>query len=449
MTRFARAHIVGAGLAGLAAALRLAEAGVAVTVHEAAPQAGGRCRSYFDAALGCRIDNGNHLLISGNWAAQRYLAGIGAAQSLIGPDEAAYPFIDLASGERWVFRPGAGRVPWWLFDRTRRVPSTHLRDYLRALRLAWVGRDQAVADVLDPRSVLFCRLWRPLTVAVLNTGVEEASAALLAHVLGESFAKGGTMCRPLVPSEGLSETFIEPALQYLREHGAQLRFAARLRAIEFAGDRVAGLGFDGDSETVTDDEAVVLAVPAPVAARLIPGLTAPQEFRAIVNAHYRIRLPNTAPLLVGIVGGVAEWVFRKREVLSVTVSAADRLVDTPAEELSLRLWHDAAKAYELPTEPMPPWQIVKERRATFAATPAQIRRRPMQATRWSNLTLAGDWTDTGLPATIEGAIRSGFAAAEGLLASSRRVGKEKRLSASGELAKVAAGPPPPLTLESR
>ncbi len=101
-------------------------------------------------------------------------------------------------------------------------------------------------------------------------------------------------------------------------------------------------------------------------------------------------------------------------MLSVTVSAADQLMDASAEELAPLLWRDVARAYDMPLDPMPQWQIVKERRATFAATPAQLTRRPGTMTRWSNLVLAGDWTDTGLPATIEGAIRSGFAAAAAL-----------------------------------
>jgi predicted NAD/FAD-dependent oxidoreductase len=126
-------------------------------------------------------------------------------------------------------------------------------------------------------------------------------------------------------------------------------------------------------------------------------------------------VPDGAPYFVGLIGGTAEWVFRKREVLSVTVSAADRLVDTDAEALGRLLWRDVEQAYGLPSQPMPPAQIVKERRATFAATPPEIARRPPQRTRWSNLALAGDWTDTRLPATIEGAIRSGQAAAELLL----------------------------------
>src|SRR6202035_1272385 len=112
-----------------------------------------------------------------------------------------------------------------------------------------------------------------------------------------------------------------------------------------------------------------------------------------------------------MVGGSAEWIFRKRGVLSVTVSAADRIVDRAAPELRELFWRDVALAYRLPAYPVPPARIVKERRATFLASPEQLKRRPRQITGWRNLLLAGDYVDTGLPATIEGAIRSGFAAA--------------------------------------
>ncbi len=193
-----------------------------------------------------------------------------------------------------------------------------------------------------------------------------------------------------------------------------MRFGRLLRAVERVGDSVEILHFEDGDETIADDQAVVLAVPAPVATRLLPESAAPDDFRAILNAHFLVTALEETPLFVGLIGGTAEWVFRKRAVLSVTVSAADRFMETPAAELAPLLWRDVCQAYDLGAREMPRWQIVKERRATFAATPEQLRKRPPARTRWRNLALAGDWTDTGLPATIEGAIRSGFAAAKTL-----------------------------------
>ena len=148
-----------------------------------------------------------------------------------------------------------------------------------------------------------------------------------------------------------------------------------------------------------------------MAARLVPGLVVPDDYAPIVNAHFRHAASPETPLFMGLVGGTAEWVFKKRGVISITVSAADRIVGLPAEELRQSLWRDVSQALRLAPGPAPPARIVKERRATFRATPAQLRRRPAAATSWANLHLAGDYVDTGLPATIEGAIRSGFAAA--------------------------------------
>src|SRR5260370_34653139 len=108
-------HIIGAGLAGLSTAVKLAARGDRVVVHEATAFAGGRCRSYHDAAVGMTIDNGNHLLLSGNHAALAYLRDIGAADRLVGPPHAEFSLVDLASGERWTPRFNHGRLPWWIF----------------------------------------------------------------------------------------------------------------------------------------------------------------------------------------------------------------------------------------------------------------------------------------------------------------------------------------------
>ncbi|MGO8918195.1 MAG: hydroxysqualene dehydroxylase HpnE [Stellaceae bacterium] len=415
MSELRRVHVVGAGLAGLAASLQLAKAGLSVVLHEAAPQAGGRCRSYFDETLGCRIDNGNHMVTAGNTAVMAYLREIEATATVTGPAEAKFDFLDLGSGERWAVRPNLGRVPWWIFRESRRIPGTSAWDYLRGLRLAWARPEDTLTAVLDRDTVIFQRLWLPLAVSALNTDVEEASAAPLVQVLRETFGRGGAACRPLAPNEGLSESLIDPAVDRLRTMGGELRLGSRLRAVGADGQRISKLIFDGGDEVLDADAAAIIAVPAPVAARVIPDLPTPDAFRPIVNAHFRVTAPDNTPLFIGLIGGAAQWVFRKREVLSVTISAADHLVAMPAKDLAQLLWPEVRRAYDLSDAPLPAWQIVKEKRATFAATPAQLARRPKTGTRWENLALAGDWTDTGLPATIEGAIRSGFAAARHLL----------------------------------
>ncbi|HMA13446.1 MAG TPA: FAD-dependent oxidoreductase, partial [Kiloniellaceae bacterium] len=174
-----RAHVVGAGIAGLAAALRLAKAGWQVSLYEAAAQAGGRCRSYVDAKLERSIDNGNHMLLSANTAALDFVAEIGAADGLTRPREAAFPFLDLASGESWTVTPSAGPIPWWIFSAGRRIPGTRAGDYLATWKLAVAGPDATVSDCLGGRGPLWERFWVPLTVAALNTHPREASARLL------------------------------------------------------------------------------------------------------------------------------------------------------------------------------------------------------------------------------------------------------------------------------
>lgn len=404
-----RVHVVGAGLAGLAAALDLADAGVAVVVHEAGPAAGGRCRSYLDRELGVRLDNGNHLLLSGNRAAWGFLRRVGAEARMGGPGRPLFPFVDVATGERWLVRPNRGRLPWWVLSRERRVPGTRARDYLALLRLRRAGAEATVDAVLPP-GPLRARLLDPFAIAALNTLPEEGSARLLGAVVEESLALGGAACVPSFPREGLSESFIEPALARLREAGAEVRFGSRLGALAFEGDRVAAL----DGTALGPDEAVVLAVPAPVAAGLVPGLVAPDRFEAIVNVHYRVEAGGGEAGFVGLVGGLAEWVFAKPGVASVTISAANRLAGASSEAIAQQCWGEVATALGLRGN-LPPWRVLREKRATFAATPGQEGRRPAARTAWGNLVLAGDWTRTGLPATIEGAIRSGSTAAKLML----------------------------------
>ena len=414
-------HVVGAGLAGLSTAVSLAAEGRQVTIYEAAAQAGGRCRSYEDARLGCRIDNGNHLLLSGNSATRRYLKATGAGDALIGPARARFPFLDVRTGLRWSFRPGAGRIPWWIFDKRRRVPGAPAWRYLSALRFVFAGPESTVRETVGNSGVLFERLWEPLAVAALNTSAGTGAARLLWPVLRETFARGEKACRPLVARHGLSDAFVEPALRMLRGNGASIRFKKRLQAIEYGNGCARSLDFGSESTPLKDGDSAVLAVPPVTAATLVPGLVAPEESSPIVNVHFLLPCPaDLAPELpfLGLIGGTAQWLFVRERIASVTISAGSDLVQEPAEALAERTWRDVAKALAMDTQALPRYRVVKEKRATMAQTPSQVRRRPATACGYRNLFLAGDWIDTGLPATIESAIRSGESAARAACARS-------------------------------
>src|SRR6185312_11143996 len=221
-------HIIGAGLAGLAAAVRLSAQGRTVAVHEATGQAGGRCRSYYDHVTGMVIDNGTHLLLSGNHAARDYLKAIDAGHLLEGPPSAEFEFIDLANSQRWTVRFNDGQIPWWIFDKTRRVPQTRVRDYWPLIRLMWRSGDKPLSELMPCTGPLYDRLVEPLFLAALNI---------------ETLALGGRACRPLIAPDGIGNAFVAPALRKLRERGIEVMLQRPLHALEFDDGRVSALDF--------------------------------------------------------------------------------------------------------------------------------------------------------------------------------------------------------------
>lgn len=411
------AHVIGAGLSGLAAALWLGRSGWPVRLYEASGHAGGRCRSFHDTSLDRAIDNGNHLVLSGNREVNAFLSAVGAADELTGPARAEYTFVDVSSGERWTVRPGAGPLPWWILSQRRRVPGTRWPNYLKVARLAWASRDATVADCLDGRDALFARFWEPLAVAVLNARADKGAAALLRPVVVATFGRGEAACRPRMARRGLSDCFVAPALTALADAGATVTFRRRLRALDLAADAVSALRFaDGEAVEVAARDAVVVATPPAATSELVPGLTVPMGSNAIVNGHFLLERSIPETRMIGLVGGFCHWIFTRDDVASVTISAADDLVDHPNEVLAARMWPEICQALELGERPLPPHRIIKEKRATFAQVSANIGRRPGVRTGWRNLFLAGDWTETGLPATIEGSLQSGHSAAAAVLA---------------------------------
>lgn len=408
-----RIHIVGAGLAGLSAAVRLTQAGRSVRLYEAAPFAGGRCRTFHDPRLGCDVDNGNHLVLTGNHRTRSYLSTIGASERMLISEHAVYPFLDFADGAHWRVRLNNGFIPWWTAVSNRRIAGTHLGDYLRAVPLAFAGKERTVGQVITERGTLWRRFWEPLSWAVLNTTPERGSARLLYRVLAETFLRGARNSLPMFAPGGLGQALVGPAVAWLRHRGVELHTGLALKELDRNEHTARCLLFEGCDPVDVSNGSVILALPPSRLRGVVPWIDVPDDASGILNAHFVVPdLPRSAPSFLGIVGGTTHWIFVRGNVVSLTVSAADRLghMSRDPDELVPELWAEVGRALNFDGT-YTAARINKERRATFDQAPEQVRRRPGARTELKNLFLAGDATDTGLPATIEGAIRSGETAA--------------------------------------
>ncbi len=406
-----RGFVVGAGLAGLSAALELADRGIDVTVLEASPHLGGRCRSYEDAALGL-LDNGTHALMRANPAALTLLERLGTRRRWHSAPDGLLRIVDLGEGSVMALRPTLAG-----FRRLGLGPAHFLR---------LLGRDRPVAGLFDAADRGYRCVIEPLTVAALNTPPEEASSRLLRRIFREAWRGPGALM-PLVAERGLGPDLVEPLAQELERLGGRIETGARVRGLEHDGG-VSALDLGGRSLAVVDTDAVILAVP-PAEAERLTGMAFGLAASPIVNAHFALnRTLATAPRMIGVLGAAAQWVLLRGEIASITVSAADTLVDRPAADIAERLWRETRAVLDLvglaPPEAARAYRIVKERRATIRQGPGL--RRPGPATAWRNLFLAGDWTDTGLPATIESALRSGRRAARAALGRRRAAVPVKR-----------------------
>jgi phytoene dehydrogenase-like protein len=385
-------HIVGAGLAGLSCALAAADAGHEVVVHEGARQAGGRSRSWPEPTLGRVVDNGTHMVVGANQAVFDFLKRIGSEDSLM-PGPTAFPMLDLRSGRVWTATPlrllGSVLASMWRMPRNQDAPIS-----------AALGRSKN-----------YRRFWDPLALAVMNTPADRASALVFRRVLQRTLWKGQKASQPWLVKEGLSESFIAPALAALEKTGATIRLNDPLRALERDGGRAVRVSFDSETITLGARDKVVLATPWVVARGFLPELP---ELPAspIVNVHFRMAEPPTPPNelgFLGLLGGTGEWMFVRGDLISVTISGAAAVIDLPGEDIAALVWQDVARALGVETPPVAT-RVIKEKRATLFHTPEVEARRPAQRVA-DNLILAGDWTATGLPCTLEGALTSGAVAA--------------------------------------
>ena len=406
-------HVIGAGLAGLCRRrARSRERGARVVLHEAAPQAGGRCRSYFDAALDMTIDNGNHLCCPATMR-RSPISRDRRERPLIGPDAADFDFVDLATGERWTLRPNDGRLPWWIFDasapRARHAACATISALARLLCAAAEQADRRRDATARARSTSGC------VRAAAARGAQHRAAGRLgarspARCCARRWPPAARACRPLIAARGLSARLRRSRrcayLQSAGRRGPVRRTAAAHRPS--TSDRVSGARLRRRRRRARRRTSRRPRRAARVAARAAAGSHGADRIprhRQRAFPHRR-RRAGCRPM-TGVVNGTAEWLF--------AFPAACRSPSAPPTGCSTRrarswraqIWREVAAVAGLPAEPLPPWQIVQERRATFAAR----RSRTPAAGRANRAGAISSSPATGprpaCRATIEGAIRSG------------------------------------------
>ena len=409
-----RFFIIGGGLAGLAAAVKAAETHE-VHIFEAATLLGGRCRSFHDDTLGITIDNGNHLILKANEHLFSYLHHINGTARMNYATRARYPFFVKQTASHVTLDFGNGRHPLGMAKTLWTMPHGGWHCY-RSLMTLWRASPQTtVAQCCDSSHPSYDFFWNMLSLAILNGEGDVSSAHSLARVMKKLVLTGGEGMCPVMPRKNLADALIDPAITFLNHHGATIHLQTPITKLETHKGHVTALLTKNNQRIATrQTDRVIVAVPEYQLARLLPDVSVPSHYNAIANIHFAFS-HDLPPSVMGVVGGYSHWIFVRPSHVSVTISAADDNLLAHMNELITPIWHEVCDALSLSAhESVPPHRCLVEKRATFAQTPMNESLRPPCTTVWHNVFLAGQWIRTGLPATLEGAVRSGhlaFAAA--------------------------------------
>jgi hydroxysqualene dehydroxylase len=441
--------VIGGGFAGLSAAVALAGRGFRVAVLEGKPALGGRAYSFADAETGDFVDNGQHVLMGCYVETLKFLDRIGASGQLVFHRDLAIEMLQR-DGSAGVLKTARLPGPLHMTAALMRYRLLTLRERLsamvaglRMLRMRRYDRERlgkatvgALMDVLGQGERARRCFWYPLAIATLNEDPELASAALLAEVLKRAFFSRRSDSAFVYAKVGLSDLYCPGSVRIIEERGGVVETRAVVEALEFGAEgRVTGVRLrDGRRLQAVN---FIAAVTPPQLVRLLPEGAGADPFfthlgeitsSPIICVHAWFDREITDAPFVGFVGTTTQWLFNKRRIftgrgqrangyLSFVISGARKLVDSGTEELldlvtgDLNTMIPASRDARLLKA-----LVLKEKQATMAPSPECDRLRPGLATPISNFFLAGDWIQTGLPATIESAVASGHAAAAAVAA---------------------------------
>ncbi|VAX13893.1 Squalene/phytoene desaturase HopC [hydrothermal vent metagenome] len=419
--------IVGGGWAGLAAAVKLTKKGHAVTLLESARQPGGRARRV--AFANYTVDNGQHLLIGAYHAILDLLDDIGmdVQQSLL--RQPLNLTMHSLHGEALRLKTPPLPAPIHLLFALLCARGLGISDRLSALRFGFAlfrgslfpATDISVAELLQQQKQtnrLIQAFWQPLCLAIMNTPLQEASAAIFIRVLSDAFLKQRRDTDLLFPHQDLGALFPEPAMHYIEQQGGHVHLGMRVSALSIENGEIRGIHIDN---TFIPARQLLLATSVRATLALI------QEQKDLAPLHAKLAQFHFQPVttiylqyppevrlsqpMQGLIDGCAEWIFDRRHcgqpgMISVVISSHGPHMDESKDHLGKRVAAELARLF--PLWPAARAQfVIREKRATFSSSVNINRLRPENRSPVKGLWLAGDYTNNGYPATLEGAVRSG------------------------------------------
>ena len=430
--------IAGGGWAGLSAAVELTRQGIPCTLCEAAPRLGGRARNVHHD--GWHIDNGQHLMLGAYDGILSLLNVLGVPEATVLKRQPLQLNIYALEGRRYSLKTPKLPAPLHLLYGLLNLTGLSRGERWQALRacLALARRGFNLSDDLSLRDWLHQQrqgdnvtkvLWEPLCLATLNTPLDEASTKVFARVIGDAFARRRVHSDLLLFKTAIGDLLPHHADRYLNDHGSRVLLNTRVTALTTTDRAVSAVHVNDD--TLPADH-LILATPPWISQTLLqPHAPEPASQLATLR-HYPIctvylQYPPTVTLgsdMIGMVDSTSQWVFDRAIAgqpgqMAVVISGPGTHMAMPNADLAQHITDELAQLN--PHWPAPlDWKIIREKRATFACHTNVHTLRPGHRSPLRNLWLAGDYVDTGYPATLEGAVRSGLTCASAIIQANAR-----------------------------
>ena len=419
--------VIGGGFAGLTTAAYLVDKNLKVDLLEASPKLGGRAYSFLSKDGKTIVDNGQHILMGCYHETLRFMKMIGAKDNLIYQSELEINFLKEGF-EQIKLKTASFPYPFNLLLGILNYKVIGFIDRLKILKFFFKMFSYSENELTrltveewlrkeNQKNRINKALWEVIAVGALNTSIKKASAKIFSDVLKEIFLNGKFASTIILPKYGLSETYCDKAQDFIERNGGRVFTSRSVTGVKTENDKIVEV--QTDDGNIDDFDCIVSAVPFYALQKIIPVsyLNKKPELRysAILSVNLWLKKNPLKEEFYGLINSAVHWIFNKKTHLTLVVSDADYLVEKTKEEIFNIIAKELKKFTGISEENITDYQIVKEKRATFVPAENTINLRPSVDTGLENFFVVGDWVDTGLPSTIESAVKSGRMGADSIL----------------------------------